>query len=83
MLLIVGGTILMSDQTKPITTTSADTASFLVGIGAVLAEVGPGSPLAVTHWALSVPAAAQPRVRTASQVTLSGAVSIYFEKVRS
>ena len=38
MLLIVGGTILMSDQTKPVAAT-ADTASFLIGIGAVLAEV--------------------------------------------
>ena len=92
MLLIVGGTILMSDQTKPVAAT-ADTASFLIGIGAVLAEVRLQPPAA----APPVPCGLFARVvsctshriashriashRIASQVTLSGAVSIYFEKV--
>ena len=77
----------MSDQTKPVAAT-ADTASFLIGIGAVLAEVRLQPPAA----APPVPCGLFARVvsctshriashRIASQVTLSGAVSIYFEKV--
>ena len=85
MLLIVGGTILMSDQTKPVAAT-ADTASFLIGIGAVLAEVRLQPPAAAPpvhavclHESLAAHRIASHRI--ASQVTLSGAVSIYFEKV--
>ena len=87
----------MSDQTKPVAAT-ADTASFLIGIGAVLAEVrlqpAAAAPPVPCGWFARVVSRASHRIalhriashyialhRIASQVTLSGAVSIYFEKV--